>query len=245
MKRKIQNGVIDLDSFSLVTVKNPRDPVSEAYKTLRTNIQFSSFDEKIKVIMITSAGPGEGKTFTAANLAVVMAQAGNKTLLIDCDLRKPKIHKIFGLWSTCGVSNLLADVEISEPGIVNSGIENLQILTSGTRPPNPSELLESAKMHQFINSLRNEYDYIILDTPPILIVTDAQIISKYSDGCLLVVTSGETEKESLLKGKEALEKVNSKILGVVLNKMKALSKGYHYYDYDGRKRKREINRVKI
>jgi capsular exopolysaccharide synthesis family protein len=239
--------VIDLEKLNLVTVKDPKSPISEAYRTLRTNIQFSSFDEKVKVIVVTSAGPGEGKSITSANLAVVMAQSGSKTLLIDCDQRKPSIHKIFNISNIYGLSNLLAGEISTECAIIESDIDNLQILTSGAKPPNPSELLGSKKMKLFIDSLRNEYDYIIIDTPPVLAVTDAQVISKYSDGCLLVISSGESEGEVVVKGKEALERVNSKILGVVLNKIKVKSKEYYrkYYCYEkqGKKHKRRTKKI--
>lgn len=237
-----------MEKLNLITVKDPRAPISEAYRSLRTNIQFSSFDEKLKVIMVTSAGPGEGKSITSANLAVIMAQSGNKTLLVDCDQRKPSMHKIFQISNIYGLSNLLAGEISTECAIIESDIDNLQILTSGVKPPNPSELLSSKKMNLFIDSLRNEYDYIILDTPPVLAVTDAQVISKYSDGCLLVVSSGEAEKEAVIKSKEALEKVNSKILGVVLNKMRVNSKGYYStyycYDYQDKKSRRKHKKQK-
>lgn len=230
---------------NLITVKNPKSPVSEAYKTLRTNLQFSSFDEKVKVILITSSGPGEGKSTTAANLAVVMAQSGSKTLLIDCDQRRPRLHKIFGLSNAAGLSNFLAEEVSFESTVMETGIENLQVLTAGVKPPNPSELLGSKKMNQFVSCLKERYDYIILDTPPILLVTDAQILSKYADGCLLVASSGEVEKEAVIKGKELLEKVDARILGVVLNKVEVNLKGnygyYYYYYYDGHKKKRKSN----
>lgn len=237
-----------MNNIDLITVKSPKDPVSEAYKTLRTNIQFSSFDEKVKTIMITSAGSGEGKSITSANLAVVMAQLGNKTILIDCDERKPNIHKIFGLSNMYGLSNLLASDDNFESAIVDSGIDNLKVLTSGVKVPNPSELLGSKKMSKLIDSLKEKYDYIILDTTPILAVTDAQIISKYSDGCLLVISSGEAEKEAVIKSKEALENVNSKILGVVLNKIKVnyklYYKKYYYCDYEEKRHKRKVKKTK-
>lgn len=236
-----------MENLNLVTIKNSKSPVSEAYKTLRTNVQFSSFDEKIKVILVTSSGPGEGKSTTAANLAVVMAESGSRTLLIDCDQRKPRIHKIFKVSNSVGLSNLLAEEAGIGEAILDSGVDNLHILTSGIKPPNPSELLGSRKMSQFIEMLRERYDSIILDTPPILMVTDAQILSKYADGCLLVVSSGEVEKDSVIKGKELLEKVNSKILGVVLNKMEVNSKGYYgyyyYYDYEGHKHNRKSKKA--
>lgn len=232
-----------MQNLDLITITNPKSPVSEAYRTLRTNVQFSSFDKKVQVMIITSAGPGEGKSTTSSNLAVVMAEAGHKTIIIDCDQRKPKLHKIFKLSNSTGLSNLLAGEAEFNDAVKESGIENLQVLTSGLKPPNPSELLGSAKMHNFIETLRGIYDYIILDTPPILMVTDAQLLSRYADGCLLVVSSGEAEKEAVLKGKELLEKVNAKVLGVVLNNVEVSGKGYYgyyyYYDSEGNKHKKK------
>lgn len=231
--------------LNIVTVKHPKSPVSEAYRTLRTNIQFSSFDNKVRTIVITSSGPGEGKTTTSANIAVTTAQGGNKTLLIDCDMRNPKEHKVFGLSNKIGLSNVLVG-EISFQEAVNEiDIENLYILTSGTRPPNPAELLASDKMKQFLEKLKQKFEYIILDTPPIIMVTDAQVLSQYTDGCLLVVSSGEADKDAAIKAKELLEKVKAKILGVVLNKLDTTMKGYYgyyyhyYYGGDGKKEKRK------
>lgn len=220
----------DLD---LITFKEPNSPMSESYRTLRTNIQFSSFDKKIKTLLLTSSGPGEGKTTTSSNLAMVMAQGGNKTLLIDCDQRKPQVHKVFGFSNEKGLSNILVndnEVDINI-GIHETEQENLHVLTSGTRPPNPAELLGSAKMKNFIEELKETYDYIILDTPPIILVTDAQILAQYTDGCLLVVSSGEAERDAAIKAKGLLEKVNAKILGIVLNKVDIKKKGYYNYQY--------------
>lgn len=228
---------------NIITIDDPKSPVSETYRTLRTNIQFSSLDKKTQAIMTTSSGPGEGKSTVSANLASVMAQSGNKTILIDCDLRKPNVHRLFGLSNIYGLSNLLVDEIAFDKAIQQGPIENLHILTSGTKPPNPAELLGSEKMRNFINTLRKYYDYIILDTPPVVVVTDAQLISRMADGCLLVVSSGEVERDAAIKAKELLVKVNAKIIGVVLNKVEKSTKGgygyyYHYYyDADGEKKK--------
>ncbi|MBE6055730.1 CpsD/CapB family tyrosine-protein kinase [Clostridium sp.] len=228
--------------LDLITVKEPKSPISEAYRTLRTNIQFSSFDEKIIVIFVTSSTPGEGKSTTSANLAITMAQNGAKTILVDCDLRKPNIHKLFNLSNTRGLSNLLIEDNGVDKVIQQSGIEDLHILTSGLKPPNPSELLSSGKMKKFVEMSKKYYDYIILDTPPVGVVTDAQLVSQYSDGGILVTASGQVEIESAIRAKELLEKVNAKILGVVLNKVDADSgNGYRYYNYyyeeDGKRKK--------
>lgn len=229
-------------NINVVSINDPKSPVSEAYKTLRTNIQFSSLDSRIKTLVITSSGPAEGKTTTSSNLAVTMAQGGHKTIIIDCDQRKPKLHKVFGISNTLGLSNFLIGEAKFQEVVQVTEVENLHVLTAGVRPPNPSELLASSRMKNFIEELKKEYDHIILDTPPVIMVTDAQILSRYADGSILVVASGEADKEAAVRAKELLEKVNSRILGVVLNKIDTSRKGYygHYYTYyygnDGDKR---------
>lgn len=218
--------------IKLVTVKSPKSPAAEAYKTLRTNIQFSSFDHKVKTIVITSTGPSEGKTTTSCNLAITIAQSGKRTILLDCDMRNPKIHKVFELSNQSGISDvLIGEINFYE-AVSKTEIENLYVLPSGTRPPNPAELLSSEKMKKFLESLKETYDYIIIDTPPIIIVTDAQILSKYADGCLLVVASAEADKSAAIRAKELMEKVDAKILGVVLNKLDTNRRGYYGYYYN-------------
>ncbi|HEY8890092.1 MAG TPA: CpsD/CapB family tyrosine-protein kinase [Clostridium sp.] len=223
-----------MTGLDLITFKEPNSPISETYRTLRTNIQFSSFDKKIKTLLVTSSGPGEGKTTTSSNLAMVMAQSGNKTLLIDCDQRKPQVHKVFGFSNEKGLSNILVNENEIDTNIgIHETIQpNLFVLSSGTRPPNPAELLGSTKMKNFIEELKKSYDFIILDTPPIVMVTDAQILAQYTDGCLLVICSGEAERDLVIKAKGLLEKVNAKILGTVLNKVDSKKKGYYHYQYE-------------
>lgn len=221
-----------LNKANLITIKNPKSPISESYRTLRTNIQFSSFDKKIDTVFVTSATPGEGKSTTASNLAAVMAQNGCKTILVDCDLRKPSIHKKFGISNLKGLTDLLIQNGKIENIIQKSSVENLHVLTSGSKPPNPSELLSSNKMREFIKMCKNYYDFIVLDTPPVGVVTDAQLISQYCDGGVLVVASGEAEREAVKKSTELIKKVGGKILGAVLNKVDTKTqRGYHYYDY--------------
>jgi capsular exopolysaccharide synthesis family protein len=227
----------------LITINNPMSPIAEAYRTLRTNIQFSSIDKKVQVVCVTSTGPGEGKSTVASNLAVVTAQAGKKTLLIDCDQRKPRQHKIFGVSNEKGLSNLLAEESTFALAVQKTGVDNLLILAAGTRPPNPSELLSSSKMKNFVGSLRNQLDFIIIDTPPLLMVTDAQLLAGYIDGYILTVASGEANRDAASKAKELLDNVNGKMLGVVLNKLSLNGKGYYgyygkyYYGVDGEKHK--------
>lgn len=221
-----------MKNVNSIVTDDPKSPITEAYKTLRSNIQFSSLDKKIQTIVVTSSGPGEGKTTTATNLAVVMAQSGNRTIIIDCDLRKPNIHKTFGLSNQKGLSNMLINEAVLSEVVQKTNVENLHVITLGVRPPNPSELLGSAKMKNFVESLKTEYDFVILDTPPVILVTDALILSQYADGCLLVVSAGETNKDAVLKAKKLLENVNSNILGIVMNKLDITKNRYYgYYNY--------------
>lgn len=216
---------------NLITIYDPKSPISESYRTLRTNIQFSSTDAEIQTIVVTSSGPGEGKSTTSSNLATVMAQSGKKTLLIDCDQRKPKLHKLFEISNEKGLSDYIVGEAKFDDVINCTEQEDLYLLTSGTRPPNPAELLASSRMKQFISMLKESFDYIILDTPPVMVVTDAQILAQYCDGCVLVVSSAEVDKQAAIKSKELLDKVNAKILGVVLNKLDTNNKGYYGYYY--------------
>lgn len=217
----------------LITITKPLSPISESYRTLRTNIKFSSVDKDIKVIVVTSSGPGEGKSTTASNLAVVMAQAGNKTVIIDCDQRKPRLHKVFNLSNERGISDILAKEIKFEDALQDTGVKDLTIITSGTKPPNPAELLASGAMKEFLEFLKDKYDSIIIDTPPIVAVTDAQLLSRHADGCILVVASQQADRDAAMKAKELLEKVDANILGVVLNKVDGSHKGYYgaYYSY--------------
>lgn len=233
-----------MQKADLITIKDPKAPISEAYRTLRTNIQFSSFDKKIQTMMITSSGPGEGKSTTASNLAVVMAEGGAKTILIDCDQRKPRLHKIFLTSNKVGLSDILAEKVRFEDAINDVSIENLSLLTSGTKPPNPSELLASKRMQSFVEELKEKYDCIIIDTPPVIAVTDAQLVARYVDGCLLVVAASQAQREAAIKAKQLLEKVNANILGTILNKLEVREKGYYgyyysYYEEDGKKVKKK------
>ena len=221
-----------LDSKGIITHYNPKSPVSEAYRVLRTNILFSSFDKPIKTMVVTSAGSGEGKSTTIVNLAVTFAQQGSKVLLIDADLRKPRIHRIMMMDNSNGLTNLLSTHNDYRDYIRSSRINNLDVLLCGAIPPNPSELLMSNVMKQFIQKVRGDYDIILLDAPPAISVTDAAIISTYVDGTILVAASGTVEKEALIGAKEVLNKVKANILGVVLNKIDRKTTGnYHYYEY--------------
>lgn len=227
---------------NLIVQKNPKSPISEAYRTLRTNIQFASFDSDIQTILVTSSGPSEGKSTTVGNLGLTLAESGKKVLIIDCDLRKPSIHKKFKISNLTGLSNILVeDIKLENACVIV--VDNLYVLPAGTIPPNPVEMLASKKMKNFIESMKRDFDYIIIDTPPVIAVTDAQILSTMSDGVLLVVSSGEADRQAALRAKALLEKVKANLLGVVLNKVEIKSRRDYnsYYAYgeaaEGRKGK--------
>ncbi|MBM7599935.1 capsular exopolysaccharide synthesis family protein [Virgibacillus halotolerans] len=214
----------------LIAKLNPRSPVSEQYRTVRTNLQFASVDEELRSILVTSAGPTDGKSMTTANLAVVYAQQGKKVLLIDADLRKPTVHYTFRLDNLKGLSNVLVGESTLETATNNSEVDNLDIISSGPIPPNPSELLASKRMEQLLSDAKVTYDLIIFDTPPTLAVTDAQVLANIVDGSLLVIRSKQTELEAAIKAKEALEPAKAKLLGTVLNdREKDKSNNYYYY----------------
>ncbi|WP_102399828.1 CpsD/CapB family tyrosine-protein kinase [Haloimpatiens massiliensis] len=232
----------------LVIEKSPKSVPAEAYRTLRTNIQYASFDKELRRILVTSSGPGEGKSTTAANLALSIAETGKSVLLIDCDLRKPSIHKKFKISNEKGVTNfLLGEVTFEQATKVYKN--KLFIMTAGTIPPNPAEMLSSNKLKNFLKKVSDQFDMVIIDSPPVMAVTDAQILSTITDGVILVITSAQTEKAMAIKAKESLKKVNANILGVVLNRIKeenGKSYGYYYYyneDENGevkkKKRKKE------
>ncbi len=216
---------------SLITLVDPSSPVSEQYRTIRTNIQFaSSVDRKLQTLVITSSGPSEGKTTTSANLAVVFAKSGQRVLLVDADMRKPTVFKTFQLTNEVGLSTVLSAGKNVGDAAQQTSIENLSVLTSGPKPPNPSELLGSMRMDQVINEARNLYDIIIFDMPPVVAVTDAQIMASKVDGTLLVIRENVTKKESVTKAKELLHLVNARVLGVVYNGAEqSKDQGYYYY----------------
>lgn len=217
----------------LITALDPKSPISEQYRTIRTNIQFSAVDREIKSIMVTSSGPSEGKSTTVSNLAVAFAQQGKNVLLIDADLRKPTTHYTFSMTNTFGLTSVLTKQMTLINAVKETGIENLSVLTSGPIPPNPSELLASKSMDQFLEEAYSDYDLVLFDTPPVLAVTDAQILANKCDGTILVVYSNKTEKEPLIKSKELLENAKAKLLGTVLNNKEIKGSNYYYY-YGGK-----------
>ncbi|MGX7196884.1 CpsD/CapB family tyrosine-protein kinase [Enterococcus olivae] len=230
MAKKERKGT-ETNPVSLITLVDPSSPVAEQYRTIRTNLQFaSSVDRKLQTIVITSSGPGEGKSTTSANLAVVFANSGSRVLLIDADMRKPTVYKTFQLSNASGLSTVLSTEKSVVGTAQNTGIENLSVLTSGPKPPNPSELLNSQRMNQILEEARRSYDIVIFDMPPIVAVTDAQIMASKVDGTLLVVRENVTKKESVTKASELLKLVNARILGAVYNGAEqSKDQGYYYY----------------
>lgn len=213
---------------NLLANLNPKSVFAEQYRTVRTNIQFAAVDKEIQVIIITSASPSEGKSMSAVNLAVVYAQQGKKVLLADADLRKPTVHYTFTLDNYKGLSTTLVGNTGPEDAIVPSGIENLDVLPSGPIPPNPSELLASTKMLELLQSLKQVYDIILFDTPPLLAVTDPQILASLGDGTVLVIRSKKTEIEDARKAINMIHSANGKLLGTILNDAR-IKEGHYYY----------------
>ncbi|WP_336788250.1 CpsD/CapB family tyrosine-protein kinase [Paenibacillus sp. MMO-177] len=204
----------------LVVLINPSSVVSEAYRTLRTNIQYSSVDSRIQLLMVTSAQTGEGKSTVISNLAVAYAMEGKRVLLIDADLRKPSVHRIFSQTNRQGLTDLLTGMSTLDEVVKDSGVVNLSLITSGPTPPNPAELLGTSRMKGLIQELKESYDLILFDTPPVLAVTDSLIISSLCDGALLVVHAGKVKKAYVRKAKERLDFVQARIIGAVFNQMK-------------------------
>lgn len=218
----------------LITHIDPRSPISEAYRTLRTNIQFQKLRNKETTLMVTSSAPKEGKSTTIANLAITMAQMGSKTLLVDTDLRRPVIHTVFNLNKDKGVTNFLMGKMTFNEIVKPTMVENLSVVTSGPLPPNPSEMLSSEEMEEFVEQSRNNFDLILFDSPPIIAVTDAAILSTKLDGIILVVKAHQTQKTAVERAKNLLDNVNANIVGCLLNSVnidKAYGAYYHYYYY--------------
>jgi len=215
----------------LVTVHSPKSAASESYRSIRTGILFSSADEAPRTIVLTSASSSEGKSITAANLGVVMANAGSRVLLLDCDMRRPRIHKIFDLDRKIGVSSILVGTGSAKDAIVPSSVENLDILPVGPIPPNPSEIVGSKKMGLLLNDLKKKYDRVLIDSPPISAVTDAVILTQMADSLLLVVRAGETPRQVIQHALAQVRSVNANILGAVLNAVSVGRDSYYYYQY--------------
>ncbi|WP_350020183.1 CpsD/CapB family tyrosine-protein kinase [Priestia flexa] len=214
---------------SLISHQKPKSPITEQYRTIRTNIQFSNVDSDIRSIMVTSSFPSEGKSTTTANLAVVFAQQGKKVLFVDADLRKPTVQYTFQLENHVGLTNVLTRQTTLRSAVQTSHIESLSILTSGPIPPNPAELLGSQTMEDLMNEMYENYDIIIFDTPPVLPVADANILANLCHGIVLVVKSGGVDRDSALKATEILKGAKGKLLGAVVNQKKQSEGNYYYY----------------
>lgn len=217
--------------INLITRENPKSPVSEAYRTIRTNIQFAGVDKAMKTIVFTSTAQDEGKSTVVANLGIVMAQAGQKVVIMDCDFRNPTQHRLFKLQNK-GLSNCIATGKDVLEIVQSSGTPGLDILTSGPVAPNPSEILASNRMKTVIEELKEKYDYVLIDTPPVLPVTDSSVIGSIADGTILLTAWNQITPAMAKEAKTRLEQAGAKILGVVLNKVEVASKGYGYgYGY--------------
>ncbi len=217
-------------SSTLVAHLEPKSPAAEAYRTLRTSIQFAGLDHKCRSIVVTSSSPGEGKSTTVANFGVVLAQTGSRVCLIDSDLRRPTLHRIFGLPNNRGLTTALLDglplAQIAQP----TNVPNLSVITSGPLPPNPAELVGSNRMREALEAATGDYDMILLDSPPVVSVADAVALATFADGVVMVVQTGKVPHEVIRRATGQILAVKGRILGVVMNGVNLKRDGY-YYDY--------------
>ena len=232
-----------MEGLNLVTQNDPKNPAAEAYRVIRTGIQFAQAGKELQTIALTSCAPNEGKSTTIANLAVVLTQAGKSVLLIDCDMRNPTVHKNFNLSNKVGLSSCISMGIALSDAVQKTSIEGLYALTGGVIPPNPSELLGSEQMKNVLQRAKEQYDYVLIDTPPVMPVTDALIVGRFVDGMILVIASAEIKVEMARDVKNQLVNAGANILGVVLNKVRSEHHGYgygyyYYYGNDGEKHKK-------
>ncbi|PFZ34352.1 CpsD/CapB family tyrosine-protein kinase [Bacillus wiedmannii] len=213
----------------LIAYQKPQSPISEQFRNIRTNIEFAAIDKKIRSLMVTSANRSDGKTTTAANLAVVFSQQGKKVLLIDADMRKPDMHKMFQIDNIVGLTSVLTRDEQLEKCVQKTAVENLHFLPCGPIPPNPADLLGSKSMQELLERTYSLYDLVILDSPLMLAVTDAQIMSNQCDASVFVIRSEVTKKLEAIKATDLLKIAKGKLLGVVLNDCELEEHLYHYY----------------
>lgn len=238
-KSKLDKALENQTHKGFIVESKPKSIVSEAYRTLRTNIQYSSFDKEIQTIVITSAEAAEGKSTVSGNLALSFSQNEKKVIIVDCDLRKPSVHKNFRMSNIVGLSEVLLGKSKIEESIQERN-KNLHVLTSGKIPPNPSEMLSSAAMSKLLEELKKEYDIVILDSAPLGAVTDAQILSTKVDGTILVTRAERTKRESVIEAKNLLAKVGANIIGSVLHAVEnTKGKYYYYYGTDGESKKKK------
>ena len=232
-KNKATNDTL-VNGAKLITVAHPKSPISEQFRTIRTNINFMAIDKPIKTLAMTSANVSEGKSTVTDNVAVVWAQTGQRVLLIDADLRRPTLHTTFNKSNQEGLTTILTSGtnsidlrQIVQP----SGVENLDILTSGPVPPNPAELLNSQRMKTLIESVKSVYDMVIVDVPPMLEVTDTQVLSHYLDAIVLVVKEGQTQKLAVKRAVELLNLAHANLLGYVMNDVNTDGDAGYGYGY--------------
>lgn len=216
--------------YRLVTLLYPRSGTAEAYRSLRTNVEFTSVDHPLRTLVVTSSIPSEGKTVTASNLAVAFAQAGRRVFLVDCDLRKPGVHRIFDLPNTSGLTTLLRSDQLAPDAVAQpTEQDGLRIITTGPLPPNPAELLGSQRFLDVLGRIVAACDLVMLDSPPLQAVADAAILSAVTDGTLLVIDAGRTRRGAARQGREALAKANARVLGVTLNRLSGRVQDEYYY----------------
>lgn len=219
----------------LVAYSEPKSAAAEAYRALRTNITFANPDKPVHTLLVTSTSPDDGKSTTIANLAITFAASGSPTVLVDADLRRPHLHTIFGLSNEAGLTTLVAEMarnkDSAAPKVPLQGtqVENLQVLTSGPVPPNPAEILGSQRMSEVLAMLRGKAEYVLIDAPPIIAVTDAAVLAPKVDGVIIVINAGKTKRELAIKARDMLKQVNANILGVVLNNAEIDKSSYAYY----------------
>ncbi|MFN8634421.1 MAG: CpsD/CapB family tyrosine-protein kinase [Chloroflexota bacterium] len=203
----------------LVMVQAPRSAAAEAYRTLSTNIQFSSLDRDVRTLLVTSVGPNEGKSVVLANLAITMAQSGKRVAMVDCDLRHPALHTVFGLTEQPGLTTMMLDDQLAVP-LQATSTPNVSLVAAGPLPPNPSELISSERFARVLASIGEEADIVLVDAPPVSSVTDASILATRVDGVLLVVDSGRTRRDTARRATDQLQRVGARILGAVLTNVK-------------------------
>lgn len=206
------------NTINLITIQDPLSPISEAYRTLRMNLQYATLDKPLRSLLITSPGPDEGKSTTLANLAVTMAQIEQRVIMVDCDLRRPRLHQIFGCNNQIGITTMmLEDQYLENPPLQTTGVDNLWLLASGPLPPRPPDLLGSRRMDRVIERLLQEADILLFDAPPVVAVTDAVVLATKVDAVLLVVSAGQTKREEAQAALDRLKAVNAHIVGCALN----------------------------
>lgn len=230
-----------MDNNKVMSEMNPRSHVAEAFRILRTNLHFSTVDHNLKSLLVTSPGPSEGKSTITANLGIVMAQTGARVVLVDCDLRWPEQHRLFNLPNETGLTNVLIGSMKIEDVLRSTRLPSLKVVTCGSMPSNPAELLGSEKTGKVFAELAEMADVLLIDSPPALMVADAAILSSIVDGCVLVIKTGDTKIEAVKLAKQRLENANARIVGAVLNSVKGFI-GYDYYHsyYYGKRNRKEI-----